>query len=243
MRAWRTGHKGDCKDWQRVRDKAVRVSGSADAWTDLIRWLEVHHDTLANAALACLISSGPGSESKFTYIVTAKYNPTPGLPAERRFSCGFCGSLDMPQDLSSILQTIPENSRGDSATMMRLVLTTGAVAMRSNAASEAEKEALSNGTIPMRAGSYLLALDFGDGRFTALPRIFLFSDDHLKASVHQLFRKDPRRVLEHQFSKGRGPKFCCGTVPELSTCCCGGWVHAERGVRPRLPRSVDWTDY
>ncbi|KZV60336.1 hypothetical protein PENSPDRAFT_671741 [Peniophora sp. CONT] len=59
-------------------------------------------------------------------------------------------------------------------------------------------------------------------------RIFAFADEHLKANVNQQVL--PAHILEKIFRKGRKQRFCCGKLPGIPTCCCGGWTHEKRNT-------------
>lgn len=166
---------------------------------------------------------GPGSEADYTLHVLLSYQNDPELPVERKFS--FQGCRFVHKDLSLAQTTTPDAMTGiPRADTMR-----GLLALRQYAARDLQER---TGAIKIpRMGTYLLTIKFGpsgqpdpDG-LQSFYRIFAFADEHLKANVNQ--QRLPAQILEKIFIKGRKQRFCCGRIPGIPTCCCGGWTHKK----------------
>ncbi|KZV60129.1 hypothetical protein PENSPDRAFT_740449 [Peniophora sp. CONT] len=222
MQGWKTGHKTECKRWKTLRDKAVALSGNPHAWTDFARWLEDFHDDISSAAMAYYMAVGAGSESNSVVYFTADYIADDELPTHRKFRFKSCDCMTLVP--SKIREGLPE---GYTIEPVEVLLELAAV--RSAAVSQGAKQAVLDGKSPEHVGSYILEVSFGyDTEIVPMfPRLFQFTNRHLEA--HPM--PDPpeliKTILAQIFSRGREQKFCCGRVPELSTCCCGGWTHEE----------------
>ncbi|VDB90206.1 unnamed protein product [Peniophora sp. CBMAI 1063] len=207
LKDWKRRHKRDCKMWQSERDIAVSASGNPRAWNDLTQWLDFHHDTLANAALAhviTLVTSEKGHEQTHVAAIVLKYLNDASLPPQRRFR--FLQFAFKPLDFS------PNSSLAGLASEVPTIKG------RAN---------LVNRFFHIRTGIYNVQVDFGHKDWVQLPQTYIFSDAHLKAKPVQSLESVVAATLYTDFSRGRRHRFCCGHVQELSRCCCGGWTHEE----------------
>ena len=216
---------------------AILASGNSQAWTHFIQWREYHHDSLTNAALAHYIMDGPGSEADYTLHVTLIYQNDEKLPIEKKFRMYGCRFVH--KDLSYGPNVDPDPSNGiPQATTMRSMLI-----LREHAARDFQRR--SGTKEPVRMGTYLLSLKFGPldvpdpAGLLPVYRLFQFQNDYLQAKVNP--HKLPAQILDKIFSTGRKQRFCCGKLPGVPSCCCGGWTHDKNNVvstlyRPRLGR-------
>ena len=231
IEAWKGGHKLECqKDFQRKRRNAAQSSGNPQAWSEFAQWREYHHDSLTNAALAHYILDGPGSEADYLFHVLLSYRNDPALPIERKFS--FQGCRFVHKDLPSSFETPPDATTCiPPADTMR-----GLMRLRELAAHDLQQRMGSRN--PPRMGAYLLTIKFGPpGQrdpvgLQTFHRIFGFADEHMRANVN--LQRSPAQILERTFDKGRKQRFCCGRIPGMPTCCCGGWTHQKSNTVSRV---------
>ena len=207
MSHWKE-HKPHCKGWQTQRDLAVATSGNPRAWTDLTRWLDIHEDSLVNAALAYLIALGEYSHLRALPCVELQYANDDQLPIGRRFRFITTGvryfdtTQYRPSTLFGIMDAITPTERH-----------------------------------PMRAlwkgkhtAMYDLAIDFGPGDIVAFSRTFDFPRTYFASAVARNLPQAINTVLRERFSHGGGAEASRGHVLELSTCYCGAGTHETHEV-------------
>ncbi|KZV60127.1 hypothetical protein PENSPDRAFT_659758 [Peniophora sp. CONT] len=196
-------HAWECDVLQDMRRHAEASSGNAHAWTDFTQWLEFHKDSLENAVLAYLISLGSGSELRNLPVIAVAYINNHNLPVQRKFRYTRSGTEDADNTLD-----FPIAQLDDMAAWMK------------------EWVPPLGNLLPDRGATYMVEVDFGGKKRVPLYRVVQLTRAHLTATdvIPNLQQKIPK-LLSQQFSLGQRLKFCCGRVPEFSTCCCGGWTH------------------
>ena len=84
------------------------------------------------------------------------------------------------------------------------------------------------GSLYWGTGVYLLMIKFRKGKNVPgegfVPLWKHFGIDKLRANAVPACRS-PVDQLTENLEEGRRPKFCCGKVEGMPTCCCGGWTH------------------
>ena len=75
-------------------------------------------------------------------------------------------------------------------------------------------------------GAYLLMVRFGEDVPESVPFWKHFGIDDLRARAIPACGH-PFERLKHNLHEGVKPRFCCGRIPGLPTCCCGGWTHVK----------------
>ncbi|VDC03162.1 unnamed protein product [Peniophora sp. CBMAI 1063] len=219
MNAWNLGHKMECKAWRRLRDSAIRSSGNDRAWCEFAQWREYHHDSLTNAALAHYMMDGPGSEEEYLLNVILLYKNDPSLPVERKFVMGGCQFVHK--------SIVPDGSVPAPTHRM----TKEIFEIREHNARQLKARSGATGVI--RMGAYVLIVKFAplnqrepDG-WKPFYRHFQFENEHFSEDVRVNEEKLPAQILEEIFLTGAKQRFCCGKIPGLPTCCCGGWTHQQ----------------
>ena len=192
-----------------TRDAATRQSGDPKAWSYLAAWIAFHHTTLINATLACILlkrSVIPDVAATHFLQLSLLYRADrPDLPPERRFE--LRGAHFLHKDEPGIA---PGKTYGD------LVWVDRAAAERMGRMS---MEDAYWGT-----GAYLLMVRFGKDVPESVPFWKHFGIDDLRARAIPACGH-PFERLKYNLHEGVKPRFCCGRIPGLPTCCCGGWTH------------------
>ncbi|KZV60333.1 hypothetical protein PENSPDRAFT_694351 [Peniophora sp. CONT] len=215
---WKSGHKLECKERQFVRDNAVLASGNQRAWVDFAQWREHHHDSLTNAALAHYILNGPGSEKEYVLYVMLRYINDPQLPVERKFE--LYGYQFVHKDAAPSTDPMRPSPPPELMEGVLLLREYNEKQFRTHS-GVSEEDA--------RMGAYILSLKFAPlgqpepNGVLPFYRTFQFTDEQRNAKVND--KRLPAATLARIFRRGRRQRFCCGKVPGLPTCCCGGWTH------------------
>ncbi|VDC03165.1 unnamed protein product [Peniophora sp. CBMAI 1063] len=211
IQAWKD-HKEDCKRWQYIRNEAFRLTGDPNAWLNFVRWHEHHRDNITNAALACCIAEGPGSEKEHVYTVALVYKSDSSTPLEQKFySVG--GSF---ADEDACVKGTPFVPR--LATLKYILDTREAAARRLQVREGTQRT--------VRMGVYLLVLHFdraagpSDLQFQSS---FPITETQIHAKLNDYMH--PSDILHERLKKGWKYRFCCGKDSEMSVCCCGGNAH------------------
>ncbi|VDC03167.1 unnamed protein product [Peniophora sp. CBMAI 1063] len=226
VQGWKGGHKDECKDFQNKRNNAVLASGNPRAWAEFAQWREYHHDSITNAALSHYIMGGKGSEADYTLHILLLYQNDDSLPVERKFRMQGCRFVHKTLSYAPDANYDPQHLIPPANTMRALMM------FRQYAARDLQER--TGARRPPRMGSYLLTLKFGPpgilepAGLQPFFRIFAFADEHLRAKVNE--ERLPAQILERIFLKGRKQRFCCGKIPGMPSCCCGGWTHDKRNL-------------
>ena len=69
MRAWKGGHKGACQWLTEQKAEVQAVTGDPREWGRFARWLEFHHASLINTALAAYNAIGPKAHENYILFV------------------------------------------------------------------------------------------------------------------------------------------------------------------------------
>ncbi|KZV74554.1 hypothetical protein PENSPDRAFT_647976, partial [Peniophora sp. CONT] len=218
IRAWKGGHKNECRQWTQYKTIANEAAGHTRAWMEFARWREYHHDTLTNAALANIILNGDGSEDEHTLVAYLKYDDDPSKPLERKFRVTSSRFIHMSQNE-------PDFYIEPFRPLIIEMLLTRKMGLR-------DLRSRSNRSQSARMATYMLITTFGEpdadgpGRARHVPyyRIFGYDTDNLRAKV----TGPPEPVLNVIVNNGLKQRFCCGKLSGTSTCCCGGWTHEQR---------------
>ena len=146
--------------------------------------------------------------NEYILEITLLYHDDPSLPIERRFEVRGhqFAHKDQPGPLGglSYADTIFRGSR--------------------EAAVEIGRKHL--GENYFATGAYIVMAKFKAGREEGVPFWKHFGIDKESARATPLTMR-PLEVLKRNIHEGVKPRFCCGRVPGLPTCCCGGWTHEK----------------
>ncbi|EIW79464.1 hypothetical protein CONPUDRAFT_154879 [Coniophora puteana RWD-64-598 SS2] len=214
-------HKLECRTlWGLARTRAGQISGNPNAWGEFTRWAEYHQTSLSNFSINGYIQYGPGSDEHYVFGIYLRYQKNHAeLPLEKKFKLVGVHPLDKDD--------IPP---GDmvAMTVQRMYWT--------------HREQL----IPLGhmqfgdeyggTGAYVLSVDFnpntrvdlGEMANAILYPVKPVPFDKMRAEAHPAPR--PYQTLERILAAGERLKFCCGKVPGMPKCCCGGWTHHDVDV-------------
>ena len=219
-KAWSRGHRSTCKAWSPIRKSAAALSGNPKAWADLTGFLEYHQDSFVNATLNAYLSQIP--EEMFPDVAADNYTTfslwyrnDPDLPVGKKFelrNSAYSSSV-YPQEPPVVLKSAAEGY---------------------DAAVELGKRQF--GDSYQGTGTYVLHILFGaeDRTFRPGQTIPFFLSKHFsiedRQAVADVACRDPFQQLKENVDEGKKIRFCCGVVPGLSQCCCGGWTHDQLEV-------------
>lgn len=192
-----------------MRERATEVSGNTNAWSDLAAFIEYHHATLVNCALAVYLhlkEQHARAAEEHAVQFSLLYHNDPKLPAHRKFEAR--GMSPIHKDEAAL----PGNDC--MAALWR---------ERRPAVDMGKREL---GSLYAATGAYYLAVKFRDGPevgYIPFWKHFGIDDWRWNALVSV---RHPWDIFKENIGEGKRMKFCCGKLaPELGTCCCGGWTH------------------
>ena len=194
------------------REIATRNSGDPNAWANLMTWVSFHNTSLLNATLACylhLLPENPDVATTHILHVSLLYIDDPALPAERRFELR---STQLVHKDDPALAPAPGQTYADLVFPSR--------------AAAASMGRMEMGDDYWGTGVYLLMVKFRRDNKGSVPFWKHFGIDKDRARATPACAH-PFDTLKHNMHEGIKPKFCCGPVPGMPTCCCGGWTHEK----------------
>ncbi|KAI0672006.1 hypothetical protein C8Q78DRAFT_717821 [Trametes maxima] len=200
---WRSGHKDACTWTSGIGEIAVSTSGNTKAWTDLATFVDYHHTSLINSALALfLMHKDEIKDITAQHFVQYNllYRNDPTLPPYMQF---YLISMEFPD-------------RSIRAPIYDMVW----------AAHEGAMEFAKHdyGEQYWGTGGYLLMIKFSADQQGSLPFWKHFGIDTQHANA-RLACKDPLDRLAEVIDQGTKLRFCCGKPKDMHECCCGGWTH------------------
>lgn len=81
--------QSQCKSFAGLREQLAAVTQSPKPWKDLMFWIEYHHTTLINCAVASMnLPSNPPRDDTHIFFAALSYLKE-DLPAERRFRVNY----------------------------------------------------------------------------------------------------------------------------------------------------------
>ncbi|VDB83065.1 unnamed protein product [Peniophora sp. CBMAI 1063] len=199
----------ECQQKEEVR----RVTGDTREWGRFTRWLEYHHTSLINTALAAYNAIGPHAHEScvlFIHLVHVKcevHENCNHLPYERSLQAQAIYLVHRDSQAGRMYENVFR--RRDEAQLL----------------SRQEHGASYAGT-----GAYLLLRTYAEG--TPDEAVILYSKYFGYDKYHAQARPigDPMKLLGANINEGKRPRFCCGKFVEAMSgevCCCGGWTHAN----------------
>ncbi|RDX52221.1 hypothetical protein OH76DRAFT_198188 [Lentinus brumalis] len=215
---WRAGHKLACQLYKTQRDRAIELSGSAKAWSDLAQWVEYHHASLINSTLACYLNKKdaiPDVTAKYLLHISLNYRNDPELPPQKQFEMRGAHFSHKDDPGCAMLYNVVFAQRPAAVEMGKMEM----------------------GNRYWGTGAYLLMVRFRPNKaefgVDGVPFWKHFGIDKDSANAHPACR-NPLEQLEENLHSGKKMRFCCGKVEGLPTCCCGGWTHEISGHEPKV---------
>ncbi|VDB83063.1 unnamed protein product [Peniophora sp. CBMAI 1063] len=220
VHAWKTGHKALCKRMSDQKEDVLRLTGNAGEWGRFTRWVEYHHTSLINAALAAYSAAGPKADENHVLFVD--------LYRSRCLTHGSnCDDIPYEQSL------FPANTY---------------LAHRDSTAGKAFDYIFDERELAMPivkrehgkdyggTGAYVLFRTYAHGTpdEKVLPFWMFFGFNKYDARARPI--GNPLELLHKNLREGHRVRFCCGKIVEAmggSSCCCGGWTHdTKEDVQP-----------
>ncbi|KAH9851028.1 hypothetical protein C2E23DRAFT_886785 [Lenzites betulinus] len=213
---WQAGHKQSCNVYNLMRERATAISGNDKAWFDLTTFLEFHHTTLLNCVLASYLRMKPmhGDRGPADHFIqfSMLYRNDPTLPAHMKFE---------PRGMDLVHK--------DEAALPGQDGFAFCWRERDSAVKMGKREL---GSKYAATGAYFVAVKFSDGPAVGfIPFWKHFGIDDRRWNALPSVRH-PWDIFKETIEGGKKVKFCCGSLPELGTCCCGGWTHTPEGHAP-----------
>lgn len=201
QRAHWPSHKLECKSMSKQRANLTAKTGNPQAYVDFMAWIEYHHTTLINCAVAAIdVKYEPGADEHVFLHLCTHYCNEPGQKMQSRF-CSMSGKgVDMREE--------PE-----VAESMKELLK-----QRAQYVEIGKKQ---YGKDYGGTGMYMLHADFNT---TVVPFAKIFNFD--KATANAEPHPEYGRLYTEYITEGKKMRFCCGQIAE-GICCCGGWTHVK----------------
>lgn len=171
----------------------------------LSNWVEYHHASLINAALACYLLKKPRVRdvtAKYLMHISLMYRNDPTFPPQKQFQV-------------DAVSFAPYDTPGAEFTYLPVL------AARPAAVDMGRMEM---GDLYWGTGGYVLAIRFNPDKRDAVPFWKHFGIDRDSAKARPACGS-PLNQLRTNLHEGKRMKFCCGKLEGLPTCCCGGWTH------------------
>lgn len=196
------------------------ITGDEREWGRFTRWLEYHHASLINAALASYNAIGPKAHEN--YILFVRVVHVKCEVHER------CNHLPLERSLQALAVYLIHRDSQAGRTFDNVFRA------RDSAVALSKQE---HGKDYGGTGAYLLVRTYGEGtpEETMIPYWKCFGFDKYHARARPI--GDPMRLLGENINQGKRPKFCCGKFVEAMSgevCCCGGWTHANKAVSEHI---------